>query len=96
MVTIEEGGEPDEFWNALGGKKKYDHEAEFMNYTRLFRCTNEKGYFSVSEKTVDFCQVCKNLIKLCKKKLKDDLENEDVMIVDSGEFVFLWLGEFFL
>jgi hypothetical protein len=28
-----------------------------MNYTRLFRCSNEKGYFTVSEKCSDFCQV---------------------------------------
>uniref|UniRef100_A0A915EFX3 Gelsolin-like domain-containing protein n=1 Tax=Ditylenchus dipsaci TaxID=166011 RepID=A0A915EFX3_9BILA len=47
-------------------------------HTRLFRCTNDKGFFSVSEKTVDFCQ--------------DDLDDEDVMIVDSGQFIFLWLG----
>uniref|UniRef100_A0A914NVF2 Gelsolin-like domain-containing protein n=1 Tax=Meloidogyne incognita TaxID=6306 RepID=A0A914NVF2_MELIC len=38
----------------------------------------KKGYFSVSEKTVDFCQ--------------EDLENDDVMIVDDGNFVYIWLG----
>uniref|UniRef100_A0A914HBG3 Gelsolin-like domain-containing protein n=1 Tax=Globodera rostochiensis TaxID=31243 RepID=A0A914HBG3_GLORO len=79
VLRIEEGSEPPLFWTALGGKKKYDRDADFMNCTRLFRCTNDKGYFSVSEKTVDFCQ--------------DDLESEDVMIVDNGEIVFLWLGE---
>ena len=57
VSVIREGHEPDVFWEALGGKKKYDTEADFMQHTRLFRCTNEKGYFSVSEKTVDFCQV---------------------------------------
>lgn len=25
-------------------------DAEFMEYTRLFRCSNEKGYFTVAEK----------------------------------------------
>ncbi|KAL3116089.1 hypothetical protein niasHT_007389 [Heterodera trifolii] len=79
VQKIEEGNEPLQFWKAIGGKKKYDRDADFMNYTRLFRCTNDKGYFSVSEKTVDFCQ--------------DDLESEDVMIVDNGETIFLWLGE---
>uniref|UniRef100_A0A7E4W5T9 Protein flightless-1-like protein n=1 Tax=Panagrellus redivivus TaxID=6233 RepID=A0A7E4W5T9_PANRE len=78
VVTINEGDEPDGFWEALGGKKAYDTEAGFMSYTRLFRCTNEKGYFSVSEKTVDFCQ--------------DDLDDDDVMIVDNGSMVFLWVG----
>ncbi|KAI1729403.1 gelsolin repeat domain-containing protein [Ditylenchus destructor] len=78
METIREGCETELFWTALGGKKKYDVDADFMNWTRLFRCTNDKGFFSVSEKTVDFCQ--------------DDLDDEDVMIVDTGEFIFLWLG----
>ena len=31
--------------------------AEYINFARLFRCSNEKGYFSVSEKCSDFCQV---------------------------------------
>lgn len=61
METIREGCETELFWTALGGKKKYDVDADFMNWTRLFRCTNDKGFFSVSEKTVDFCQVI-----LCK------------------------------
>lgn len=49
-----------------------------MNYTRLFRCSNEKGYFTVAEKCSDFCQ--------------DDLADDDIMILDNGEQVFLWLG----
>ena len=56
--TLNEGEEPDNFfWLALGGRKEYDKDADFMNYTRLFRCSNEKGYFTVSEKCSDFCQV---------------------------------------
>jgi len=78
IQIVKEGQEPDQFWQHLSGKKKYDVDSDFMEHTRLFRCTNDKGYFSVSEKTVDFCQ--------------DDLEDDDVMIVDSGEYVFLWLG----
>lgn len=57
VELLKEGEETDQFWTALGGKKKYDRDADFINHTRLFRCTNEKGFFSVSEKTVDFCQV---------------------------------------
>ena len=42
-----------------------------MSLTNLFRrCSNERGYFAVSEKCSDFCQ--------------DDLSDEDVMILDSG------------
>jgi len=40
---IKEGEEPDLFWVALGGRKPYDTNADFMQYTRLFRCSNEKG-----------------------------------------------------
>ena len=32
-------------------------DADFMDYARLFRCSNDKGYFTVSEKCSDFCQV---------------------------------------
>merc|ERR1711981_1543134 len=61
-----------------GGKKQYEIDANYMDYSRLFRCSNEKGYFTVSEKCSDFCQ--------------DDLAHDDIMILDSGEQVFLWMG----
>ena len=58
IQIISEGEEPENFfWVGLGGKKKYDRVADFMRYARLFRCSNEKGYFTVSEKCADFCQV---------------------------------------
>lgn len=79
LQVISEGEEPDNFfWLGLNGKKPYDTDATFMEYTRLFRCSNEKGYFIVSEKCSDFCQ--------------DDLADDDIMILDNGEQVFLWLG----
>ncbi|CAL7949501.1 unnamed protein product [Xylocopa violacea] len=79
LQVLNEGEEPDNFfWVALGGKRPYDTDAEYMNYTRLFRCSNEKGYFTISEKCTDFCQ--------------DDLADDDIMILDNGEQVFLWLG----
>ena len=34
-------------------------DASFLNKCRLFRCSNEKGFFAVSEKCLDFCQVCR-------------------------------------
>lgn len=55
---INEGQEPNNFfWVALGGEKPYEQDAEYMQFTRLFRCSNEKGYFTISEKCSDFCQV---------------------------------------
>ena len=42
--VLNEGEEPENFfWVGLGEKKAYEKEADFMNYTRLFRCSNEKG-----------------------------------------------------
>lgn len=78
VSVITEGEEPDEFWNHLGGKKAYEKDSSFMQYTRLFRCSNDKGYFCVSEKCIDFCQ--------------DDLADEDIMILDNGDQVFVWVG----
>ncbi|RZF40467.1 hypothetical protein LSTR_LSTR000346 [Laodelphax striatellus] len=79
MQVLNEGEEPENFfWVGIGGRKPYETNADFMDYTRLFRCSNEKGYFTVSEKCSDFCQ--------------DDLADDDLMILDNGEQVFLWLG----
>uniref|UniRef100_A0A2P2I1Y5 Protein flightless-1-like n=1 Tax=Hirondellea gigas TaxID=1518452 RepID=A0A2P2I1Y5_9CRUS len=77
--VVREGEEPENFfWVGIGGRKTYDKEANFMSFSRLFRCSNDKGYFSVSEKCSDFCQ--------------DDLADDDTMILDDGIQVFLWLG----
>jgi len=80
IQIINEDEEPvNFFWVGIGGKKKYDLHAEYMRYARLFRCSNEKGYFTVSEKCSDFCQ--------------DDLADDDVMILDNGDQVYLWIGK---
>ncbi|BHF73299.1 hypothetical protein SprV_0401638000 [Sparganum proliferum] len=79
VLSISEGGENEAFWNALGGKRSYDKNADYMNYARLFRLSNDAGYFSASEKCADFCQ--------------DDLINDDVMMLDTGDQVYLWLGK---
>ncbi|KAK3582011.1 hypothetical protein CHS0354_039677 [Potamilus streckersoni] len=79
VQMINEGEEPENFfWVGIGGKKPYDTDASYMQYARLFRCSNEKGYFIVSEKCADFCQ--------------DDLADDDVMILDNGQIVYLWVG----
>ncbi|XP_050429442.1 protein flightless-1 [Adelges cooleyi] len=79
LQVLNEGEEPNNFfWVALGGEKPYECDADYMNYTRLFRCSNEKGYFTISEKCSDFCQ--------------DDLADDDIMILDNGEQVFMWIG----
>ena len=83
--VLMEGEEPENFfWVGLGvdksrdGIPEYPQDAEFMRNTRLFRCSNEQGYFTVSEKCSDFCQA--------------DLLDDDVMLVDNGDILFLWVG----
>uniref|UniRef100_A0A8C6C9G8 Protein flightless-1 homolog n=1 Tax=Monodon monoceros TaxID=40151 RepID=A0A8C6C9G8_MONMO len=77
--VINEGGEPENFfWVGIGAQKPYDDDAEYMKHTRLFRCSNEKGYFAVTEKCSDFCQ--------------DDLANDDIMLLDNGQEVYMWVG----
>jgi len=49
-----------------------------MEYMRLFRCSNDRGYFAVTEKCIDFCQ--------------DDLSDDDIMLLDTGDVVYLWVG----
>uniref|UniRef100_A0A3Q2DJP3 FLII actin remodeling protein n=1 Tax=Cyprinodon variegatus TaxID=28743 RepID=A0A3Q2DJP3_CYPVA len=77
--VINEGEEPENFfWVGIGSQKQYDEDAEYMKHARLFRCSNEKGYFSVSEKCSDFCQ--------------DDLADDDIMLLDNGKEVYMWVG----
>jgi len=58
LQVLNEGEEPDNFfWVGLGERKMYDTQADFLDHARLFRCSNERGYFAVSEKCSDFCQV---------------------------------------
>ncbi|XP_044289445.1 protein flightless-1 homolog [Varanus komodoensis] len=77
--VINEGEEPENFfWVGIGTQKPYDGDAEYMKYSRLFRCSNEKGYFAVSEKCSDFCQ--------------DDLADDDIMLLDNGCEVYMWVG----
>ncbi|XP_062999669.1 protein flightless-1 homolog [Elgaria multicarinata webbii] len=77
--VINEGEEPENFfWVGIGAQKSYDGDADYMKHSRLFRCSNEKGYFAVSEKCSDFCQ--------------DDLADDDIMLLDNGCEVYMWVG----
>lgn len=77
IIVINEGFEPELFRQQFN-PFLIDNDCSFINYSRLFRCSNDKGYFTVSEKCTDFCQ--------------DDLVDEDIMILDNGLQVFIWLG----
>ncbi|XP_058529637.1 advillin isoform X2 [Ochotona princeps] len=80
--TVAEGQEPAAFWDLLGGKTPYANDKRLQQeeldvQPRLFECSNKTGRFVVTEVT-DFNQ--------------DDLEPSDVMLLDTWDQVFLWIG----
>ncbi|XP_068188972.1 scinderin isoform X2 [Antennarius striatus] len=84
-TCILEGREPDDFWEALGGKTEYQTsqrlESPTMNHPpRLFGCSNKTGRFMVEEVPGEFTQ--------------GDLAEDDVMLLDVWDQVFVWIGRF--
>ncbi|XP_060925962.1 advillin isoform X2 [Limanda limanda] len=80
---VAEGQEPIEFWEILGGKSPYANEKRLQqtvldHQPRLFECSNKTGRFIVSELT-QFTQ--------------DDLNDDDIMLLDTWDQVFLWIGK---
>ncbi|KAM7390420.1 hypothetical protein PAMA_008538 [Pampus argenteus] len=80
--VVMEDQEPAEFWVALGGKAPYASDKrlekeEPPHSPRLFECSNQTGQFRMTE-VDDFAQ--------------SDLDEEDVMLLDTWEEIFLWIG----
>jgi len=79
---IEEGNEPEEFWSALGGKGDYSkirRNAPILD-PRLFHCQESPGTGRIRLLEVwDFVQ--------------EDLIVDDVMILDSGAELYVWIGK---
>ncbi|PWA18021.1 hypothetical protein CCH79_00004157, partial [Gambusia affinis] len=82
--VVMEGQEPTEFWIALGGKAPYASDRRLeredpLHSPRLFECSNQTGRFRITE-VYNFDQ--------------SDLDEEDVMLLDTWEEIFLWVGKF--
>uniref|UniRef100_A0A3P9HW53 Villin-like n=1 Tax=Oryzias latipes TaxID=8090 RepID=A0A3P9HW53_ORYLA len=81
--VVMEGQEPANFWVALGGKSSYASDKrlqkeELIHSPRLFECSNQTGRFRMTE-VYDFAQ--------------SDLDEDDVMLLDTWEELFLWIGK---
>ena len=82
LTTVTEGDEPEAFCNALGGREEYASSARLTEATpthapRLFQCSNASGKFVVDE-ILEFDQ--------------DDLCEDDVMLLDTWDEIFVWIG----
>ncbi|XP_023575566.1 villin-like protein isoform X2 [Octodon degus] len=80
--TVLEGQEPPYFWEVLGGRapyasKRLPEEASSFQ-PRLFECSSQMGCLVLTE-VVFFSQ--------------EDLDKHDIILLDTWQEVFLWLGE---
>ncbi|KAG7488266.1 hypothetical protein MATL_G00032300 [Megalops atlanticus] len=80
-TEVSEGKEPAGFWSALGGKKDYQTSRSLQKMVkppRLFGCSNKTGRLTVEEVPGEFGQA--------------DLATDDVMLLDTYDQIFLWVG----
>uniref|UniRef100_A0A8C7K3H8 Gelsolin n=1 Tax=Oncorhynchus kisutch TaxID=8019 RepID=A0A8C7K3H8_ONCKI len=82
---LSEGGETDDYWEALGGKAAYRTSSRLRSKDkmdahppRLFACSNKTGNFIIEEVPGEMTQ--------------EDLATDDVMIMDTWDQVFVWIG----
>ncbi|XP_053077657.1 villin-like protein isoform X5 [Acinonyx jubatus] len=81
--TVLEGQEPPGFWEALGGLAPYPSNKRLPEdvsgfQPRLFECSSHMGHLVLTE-MVFFSQ--------------EDLDKYDIMLLDTWQEIFLWLGE---
>ncbi|XP_044295863.1 gelsolin isoform X1 [Varanus komodoensis] len=84
-TQVAEGREPDGFWEALGGRAAYRTSPRLKDKKmdahppRLFACSNKSGRFTIDEVPGELTQ--------------EDLATDDVMLLDTWDQVFVWVGK---
>ncbi|ETE66883.1 Gelsolin [Ophiophagus hannah] len=84
-TQVAEGREPESFWEALGGRAAYRTSPRLKDKKmdahppRLFACSNKSGRFTIEEVPGELTQ--------------DDLATDDVMLLDTWDQVFVWVGK---
>ncbi|KAH8369418.1 hypothetical protein KR009_010319, partial [Drosophila setifemur] len=82
LEQVEEGAEPDEFWDELNGEGQYDRslgdQGAPLLEPRLFHChVKPNGQVKVEE---------------VAKYEQEDLDTDDVMLLDAGDEIYVWVG----
>jgi len=83
VVEVTEGDEDDDFWEALGGKSDYNLLEDTINkpilQPRLLHVVQRSSGKMRAFEVHNFS--------------KEDLVDDDVMILDSGDEVYVWIGK---
>ncbi|KAI8044788.1 gelsolin isoform X1 [Drosophila gunungcola] len=82
LEHVEEGAEPEEFWEELNGEGQYDRSLGDVGAPllepRLFHCRLSSGGRVKVEEVAKYEQ--------------EVLDSDDVMLLDAGDEIYLWVG----